>query len=419
LAFHTLIQNAITTKSGLIQLSPFDADELGGVSFPQGNNYSAYNKYSTGDTLGDQGAALDMVADINYGMFYSAMHPDTQLQQSLATCYTGNCTWDHIQTLSVCYKCADITSKIGVDNGSYTLYSTTLDMRQDIGLVASLGDTEYPDPSVLPGVGPLIVHLTTMARATVDDDPVGIDCALYWCVEDESQVAMINYNVTSNVTAWTDTSESAKTTYQQDTDVTLTPPTCYDQNGNTVSNTTKCTKTILSYAQLGIQNFFIGDITGFTGSAVKNTTTDGWDITSEFIQLLYTTVGTSDDFLGSLQNYMGYIGFMMMSNIRQQTPQAGFQSSLGQMYSWTTQIHIRWGFLIVPVVTVLMTMLFILVTIFKSVGQEKWKSSLLPLLYHPLREQPAVAPQKMSEIKAVADATEVRLERGVSGSHFV
>jgi hypothetical protein len=242
---------------------------------------------------------------------------------------------------------------------------------------------------------------------------------LYWCVEDESQVAMINYNVTSNVTAWTDTSESAKTTYQQDTDVTLTPPTCYDQNGNTVSNTTKCTKTILSYAQLGIQNFFIGDITGFTGSAVKNTTTDGWDITSEFIQLLYTTVGTSDDFLGSLQNYMGYIGFMMMSNIRQQTPQAGFQSSLGQMYSWTTQIHIRWGFLIVPVVTVLMTMLFILVTIFKSLGQEKWKSSLLPLLYHPLGERPAVAPQKLSEIKAVAEATEMRLERGVSGSHFV
>jgi hypothetical protein len=135
-----------------------------------------------------------------------------------------------------------------------------------------------------------------------------------------------------------------------------------------------------------LQNFFIGDKTGFTGSAVKNTTTNGWGITSEFIQLLYNTVSSSDGFLDSLSDIMDYIGFMMMSNIRQQTPQAGFQSSLGQMYSWTTQFHIRWGFLIVPMITVVMTMLFILVTIFKSVGQEKWKSSLLPLLYHYLGE---------------------------------
>jgi hypothetical protein len=72
----------------------------------------------------------------------------------------------------------------------------------------------------------------------------------------------------------------------------------------------------------------------------------------------------------------------------------------------------------VPMIDVVMTMLFILVTIFKSVGQENWKSSLLPLLFHHLGERPPVAPQKMFEIKAVARATEVRLEKGQSGSHF-
>jgi hypothetical protein len=54
---------------------------------------------------------------------------------------------------------------------------------------------------------------------------------------DESQTTMTNYNVTRNSTAWTDT--SAKTTYQQDTDVILIPPACYDEHGNTISNTTK------------------------------------------------------------------------------------------------------------------------------------------------------------------------------------
>jgi hypothetical protein len=361
-----------------------------------------------------------MVADITYGMFYTMMDFDTRFQLSLANCITGNCTWNHIQTLSVCSKCADITSDIGVDGGLYTLYGLAVTMDESVGLITSLGDANYPDPSVLPGVGPLIAHVTTMARATTNDAPVGIDCALWWCVLDQSNISMTNWNITTSVnTYWTD--PSVKTTHAQATDVTLTPPTCYSQYAEEISDTTECTKTISSYSQLALQNYFIGDKTGFTGTVTQNSTTGGWDISSEAMQLLYTTALVSDNLVVDMGAIMGYIGPMMTSNIRQTLPQVGISYSLGEVWMWTTLYHIRWGYMVFPTLLVVASILFMLVTIFKSCGQEKWKSSLLSLLFHPLADgvRPGVALYKMSELNAVAENREVRLERGHLGYQFV
>jgi hypothetical protein len=425
LAFHTLIQNAISTRSGMLELDALYGDPLYGASYPQGNNYTMrYNDYSTYETLGDQGPTLDMVADITYGMYYTMMYNDTQTQLSIATCLTGNCTWRHIQTLGVCSKCADITSKIYDDthNGIYTLYGNAVEMDQRAGLVTSLGNTLYPDPSVLPGVGPLIVHVTTMARANTSVFPTGIDCALYWCVVDQSNVIMTNWDITDAVyTNWTDPSTSAHTTYKQRTDIQLTPPTCYDKNARPISDTTKCTKTVSSHSQIALQNYFTGEKTGFTGMATQNLTTGGWNIGSEVMQLIYTTARISDDLATDMGIIMNNIGLLMTSNIRQTKPQNGFAKSLGEVWIWTTLYHIRWGYMVLPTLLVVASILFLIATIIKSWGHEKWKSSVLPLLFHPLADEvrPGVAPHKMSELKAIAENREVRLHRSHLGSQFV
>lgn len=109
-AFHTLIQNAISTEGDLGQL-----DIL--AQFPKGDNYSSYAEYSTGSTLGDQGPVLDMVAAINFGMFYTVVARDLQVELLPINCTAGNCTWTHIQTFGVCSKCADISSLIEVSGG--------------------------------------------------------------------------------------------------------------------------------------------------------------------------------------------------------------------------------------------------------------------------------------------------------------
>jgi hypothetical protein len=359
-----------------------------------------------------------MVADINYGMFYTEMDRDTQYQLSIASCYYGNCSWDHIQTLGVCSQCADVTSYIEETQNYYTLYD--MSMSQDVGLISSEGNTLYPDSRVLQNIGPLIVHFAAMARGTINDQPVGVDCALYWCVLDQSNVNMTNFNVTNSTnTYWTDLSTSAQTVYKQTADITLTPPTCYNEFAEEVSDTTLCTKTISARAQLALQNFFISTVVGFTGTANRNLTTDGWDISSEFVQLLFSTFSETTDILGRYNLIMSNIGVMMTSNIRQSAFQVGYSLSLGETWVWTTLYHIRWGYLALPTLLVVSSILFLIATIFKSWGQEKWKSSLLPLLFHPLGERPSVAPYRMSELKVAAKAKEVRLERGQTGSQFV
>jgi hypothetical protein len=91
---------------------------------------------------------------------------------------------------------------------------------------------------------------------------------------------MTNWDTTDAVyTNWTDSSNSAHITYEQEIDIQLTLPTCY-------SDTAECTKTISSRSQIALQNFFTGDKTGFMGTATQNLTTGGWNIGSEVIQLI-------------------------------------------------------------------------------------------------------------------------------------
>lgn len=417
LAFHTLVQNAISTRSGILELNDLYGDPVDGAKYPQGNNYTdKFLDYSTGTTVGDQGPSLDMVADISHGLFYSSMYSDTQFQLSIANCLSGNCTWKNIQTLSVCSKCADISPSIGNDQGFYTLYGTQVAMDESIGLVSSLADSTYPDPAALPGVGPLIAHITTLARANLSVEPVGIDCALYWCVWDRSDVTMINWNITDSVDVfWTD--PSVTTTHDQTNNIELTPPTCYNEFSEPI-DTSECTKTISPSSQAGLQNYFVGSLSGFTGSV--NFTDLGWHVNNYVMQIIFSTAGVSSNLASDMEVIMNNMGLMMTSNI-QQTKQDGISYTYGNTLIYTTLFKIRWGYMVLPAILVVGSIIFMIVTIVKSIGHEKWKSSVLPLLFHPLAEEvrPGVAPHKMSELKAMAENKQVRLERGHLGSQFV
>ncbi len=289
---------------------------------------------------------------------------DTQVQLSIAKCGSGNCTWKNIQTLSVCSQCADISPLIGRDQGYYTLYQTEVIMDKNIGLVSSLADTEYPDPTVLVGVGPLIAHLTTLARPNLTSDP----------------------------------------------------PMCYNERSEPI-DTTECTKIISPYSQVGLQNYFTGDRSGFTGSV---NFIGGWDVSNYVMQIIYSTAGVSSNLASDMEGIMYNMGLMMTSNI-QQTVEDGISYTYGNGWIYTTLFKIRWGYMVLPTILVVGSVIFMIVTIFKSWDHEKWKYSVLPLLFHPLAEEVrhGVAPHKMSELKAVAENKEVRLERGHTGSQFV
>ena len=67
--------------------------------------------------------------------------------------------------------------------------------------------------------------------------------------------------------------------------------------------------------------------------------------------------------------------------------------------------------MVLPTLLVVASILLLIATITKSWRHEKWKSSVLPLLFHPLVDEvrPGVAPLKVSELKVVAEKRQVRL----------
>jgi hypothetical protein len=81
---------------------------------------------------------------------------------------------------------------------------------------------------------------------------------------------------------------------------------------------------------------------------------------------------------------MNNIGLLMTSNIRQTLPQNAFSKSLGEVWIWTTLYHICWGYMVLPTLLVVASILLLIATITKSWGHEKWKSSVLPTIISSL-----------------------------------
>jgi hypothetical protein len=417
-SFHTLVQNAYSTQAGLFQV-----DNLAG--YPQGDNYTTtYVDYSGTGTLGSQWPDSDMVAAVNYAVYYNVMEPDLRFEYLPKICSSGNCTWAHHSTLGVCSYCGDASNAISISGDNY-LISNGLELDINNGLIASAGFPLYPDPSIVPGVGPLITKFVSLAKPQleVDNEPVGIDCALWWCIYDTFYVTMLNYNETwLDQITWTDTSATSQTVYGQSNDIILSPDQCWDDAGEPIDpaeNQAHCTKTVSAYAQNALQNFFRSPITGFSGNA-NYTSTEGYSASSEFIQVLLQTVADTDDIVDAYSTIAANVAFEMTVNIREQTKDGlNVDLAQGQTQMWLTLFHIRWGYMVVPALLVIFTFIFLLVTIVKSVGHDKWKASSLPLLFHGLAAIPEHQPDDLEEMKELAENTMVRLTMRDDNLKFV
>jgi hypothetical protein len=252
-----------------------------------------------------------------------------------------------------------------------------------------------------------------MARNSLNSTPTSVDCVLYWSVYDWFDTRMVNYTINSvtDLASWTDTSIAAQTSYLQPNDIVLTPPNCWSDAGEPNLDTSQCVKTIIAFSQTGPQNFFKSPI-GFTSTASRDSSTGRWDVSSEFIQVLFTTAVYSDAIVGAYTNITHNIALGMTNNIRQQLKDAESSGEAqGITYLWTATFHIRWVYMVVPALLVILSAVFLIITIVKSVGHEKWKSSSLPLLFHRLRVTPSSLPKYLMDMEDVASSTVVHLEK--------
>ncbi len=96
----------------------------------------------------------------------------------------------------------------------------------------------------------------------------------------------------------------------------------------------------------------------------------------------------------------------------------------GEVYRTDTCIEVRWGYLAFPIVLVAITLVFFLAMIIQTGrldGDNDWKSSPLPLLFHGLNDGIRDRQDdllRVDEMQSVAAATHVRLRRKDAGWEF-
>jgi hypothetical protein len=99
----------------------------------------------------------------------------------------------------------------------------------------------------------------------------------------------------------------------------------------------------------------------------------------------------------------------------------------GSAISQEVYVHVRWRWIILPVVLQVFTILLFVLTVFHShrVGAPVWKSSLLPIWYHTTEKSysqdnaDSAACQRLSDMGTLAHATAVRLSKDDSnGDHL-
>ncbi|KAK5122238.1 hypothetical protein LTR85_004148 [Meristemomyces frigidus] len=404
-------QEIIVQKTGTYDVDP----TVDSCSVPISNTY--YNDWQYGDKDGDEQPCTDcllildfidiqMISAIDSGFMQPASTSNADNVVQLVDCDTGNCTFAQYTSLAVCSKCADISHTVVIPcdkddcppSQRIHLPDDSLSLDTINGFVNITSDTLYPNTSVLPEVGPLIAHYRALGSVGFPEtSPYATECAIYWCVQTySSNVVASSFNEIVS-TSWTNLSTSARTSYGDGKDITLSPSHCY-VNGtlNRVkNNTVDCTFGADAISQRALQNYLVGDanLTGFltggveTVNATAETASSRWLSSSLAANTLiapctgYEAGNCTSDFYGLLAQTITNMTYYMTNNLRK-TADTGPGFSFGTMTDSETHFHARWGWLAYPIAIVLIALIFVIVTIIKSKDHDPWKSSVVALMFH-------------------------------------
>lgn len=89
--------------------------------------------------------------------------------------------------------------------------------------------------------------------------------------------------------------------------------------------------------------------------------------------------------------------------------------AIGTMWKMETFIHVRWGWLVLPIVVVLMGFLFLLAAVVRNRRLAVWKSSILAILFHGLGDSRRGEMLGLLEMENTARGMMVRLKERQEG----
>ncbi|KAK4548647.1 hypothetical protein LTR36_009558 [Oleoguttula mirabilis] len=415
-------QEIIVQKTGTYNVDPTTDD----CSVPISNNY--YNNWQYGDQSGDEQPYIQMISAINSGFMQPASNGNADNVVNLVDCDTGNCTFAEYTSLAICSKCADISDTVVIPCNTTECSSSqrihlpddSLSLDTMNGYVNITSDTVYPDASVLSDIGPLIARYRGLGSVSFPQtQPNATECAIYWCVQTYNAEVLASSFIENISATWTNLTSSARTSYGDGNDIVLTPDHCY-VNGTlyTVQNNTgDCVFGVDALSQRALQNYLVGDTnsTGFLTGGVESVDATATDASTRWLSstlaantLIAPCSGyendCTSDFYGPFNSTIANMTYYMTNNLRK-TTDTGPGYSYGTMSDSETHFHARWGWLAYPIAIVLISLLFVIVTIIKSKNHDPWKSSVVALMFHGFQDADRGTYTKLDDPAEMVKAT--------------
>lgn len=376
------------------------------------------------------------------GAIYSGMFFGVQDSNAAAvsldmnpSCPTGNCTFPPFQSLAICSTCEDVSQTLirtcpNGNDSSYCQFSlpnglkiNKTDLADDLlGLVATSGYLDQLQNSTQYGN---TFFTFTRIRALHPEDEVNYistlnnvsatQCLLYWCVNTyKAQVTSgqlyeeVKASWYSNATEWWFDRRGA----MNDERIDLIPPPL----ANHTNSTANPNFTVGYLPSLGISEFLASKLTlsnsyapGPDGSSFgPDETNNASSFTNSQDLLRIFRDSDMDRLFESLAKSMtrnirdANASNQAMSSDGFTGPLPGVGLANGTASYDHIYVSVRWGWLTLSVALVLLTINFLILTIFQSTRHDvaPWKSSPVPLLFHGLDDNET---QRLRKAKGVVE----------------
>ncbi|KAI7969247.1 hypothetical protein EIK77_000038 [Talaromyces pinophilus] len=319
------------------------------------------------DTL-DQIPVLSTTAAIYNGMFSQTISPVPVF------CSTGNCTWPVVPTLAVCSACTRQNYTISCDNTTsfcnYTLPTGTSAKIQTPagigGLVFQVTSSQGHIYNASSTTIPYIANFDIMGAPYLSEQWTNVtafECALWYCVQ--------AYNITMN--------NSRQTQSPAKSWSTISPSDDSSDSDNLTFTNIPSDFNIAPDAQ-----FVVGELTvnavktaliGYLNGTVYGGTANEESYSSDFMQAIWNSTSHIDTWISNL-------ALSMTNDMLQTEPASSSTLYAGTVYRYTGFIQVRWAWLTFPIVIVLGSVGFLVLSMIQTrrsrVGA--WKSSPLVML---------------------------------------
>ncbi|KAE8448337.1 hypothetical protein EG329_009581 [Mollisiaceae sp. DMI_Dod_QoI] len=332
---------------------------------------------------------LPMKAAVYNGLFAES----NPLAPLTVTCETGNCTWPAVNSLGVCSSCIDVTSMMSrycadgqPNDGDFSACGwqlpngAKLNASTDVFSMTSLLPSPY---GILPYTTILqLFFMGTEAQSgpPLNYNPWATQCTLEYCVQ-TLETAVVDGKLSQNVTKTT----TNATTVDINTTQGKLPVSINSPNGSSLF--------ISEAAALGIQSWFS---TLFTNGTASRNSTPG--VVTDQSVVVNLTVGISSGttyfdsdivqtFYWDYYEYTNGVGKAMSDLATAMTVAFrsfnGVNAIPGVAFGMETHLHVRWSWIVVPVLVVFGTIVFLALVTFNA-RQHKvllWKSNALAVMF--------------------------------------